>query len=358
MNSLKSAIFKLIRIIVRPFFGRGIWLISDRPDIGGDNGTAFFKYMKDKPEKAVFALKKSSVDYEELSGYGKIIEHSSLKYTLLLCTADVHISSHNTHMMNHKETPQVFLGHGICMNDLHTYFNEVQHDNYYVSVSTMDEYNRFTSDRYYTDEKHVWITGSPRFDYLESSPEKKIAITLTWRYYECCKSKEDFLQSTYYRSLSEVLSDSDLISKLAEFGYHLVFLPHPLIRQFLSDAHFEGVEEIKDYRKMFRECSLMVSDYSSVVCDFAMMDKPVIFYQFDSEEYFSHGWSKKDFDYDNQGFGPVVNNYGDLKAAILDYVKKDCVVEDLYKERTEKYIVYGDRNNCKRVYEKIKEILS
>lgn len=358
MNTLKSVLFRLIRVIVRPFFGRGIWLISDRPDVGGDNGTAFFKYMKDKPEKTVFAIKKTAPDYNDLSRCGRVIEHSSLKYKILLCTADVHISSHNTHMMNHRETPQIFLGHGVCMNDFHTYFNEVQHDNYYVSAATNEEYGRFTSDRYYTDSNHVWLTGLPRFDFLENAPEKKIAVSLTWRYYECSKTAEDFVQSTYYRALSEILSDSSFISELADYGYSLMFLPHPLTRTLLGNTDFEKVEKVKDYGKMLRECSLMVSDYSSVVCDFAMMNKPVIFYQFDSDEFFSHGWVNKDFDYENQGFGPVVKNYGDLKAAIMNYVKNGCITESIYRLRTEKYIVYHDRNNCKRLYEKIKEILA
>lgn len=43
------------------------------------------------------------------------------------------------------------------------------------------------------------------------------------------------------------------------------------------------------YSEMINECDLLVTDYSSFAVDVAYMYKPVVYYQFDEEEFFGGG---------------------------------------------------------------------
>ena len=91
--SIKKKLFFTVRKIGRLFYRGHIWLISDRKGCAGDNGEAMFLYLKDKKVKTVFAISKEAKDYERLKKIGGVVAYDSKLYKLLLCIADVHISS-------------------------------------------------------------------------------------------------------------------------------------------------------------------------------------------------------------------------------------------------------------------------
>ena len=54
------------------------------------------------------------------------------------------------------------------------------------------------------------------------------------------------------------------------------------------------------------------------------------------------------------GFGDEIASHEDLINKIEEYIENNCVMEDKYIERVESFFKYTDRNNCKRVYDWIK----
>ena len=102
---------------------------------------------------------------------------------------------------------------------------------------------------------------------------------------------------------------------------------------------------------------MLISDYSSVTFDFAYLKKPVIYTQFDKEEFYkSHIYDEGYFNDKRDGFGPVCNKYEDTVTTIIDMLKNDCKLDKKYESRIKKFFKYDDHNNCKRVYEAIKNI--
>lgn len=124
---IKEKLFFTVRKIGRLFYRGHIWLISDRKSCAGDNGEAMFLYLKDKKVKTVFAISKKAKDYERLKKIGGVVAYDSKLYKLLLCIADVHISSQLIHMESHEETPQVFLQHGISNSNISKMLNPASH---------------------------------------------------------------------------------------------------------------------------------------------------------------------------------------------------------------------------------------
>ena len=102
--------------------------------------------------------------------------------------------------------------------------------------------------------------------------------------------EEAFVKSDYYKKLKAVFGDESLKDELQKAGYHMSLKIHPQMRRF---AHFFdnlGVEILGDdapYKKINAESALMVTDYSSAIFDFAYLQKPVIYYQFDREDFFA-----------------------------------------------------------------------
>jgi CDP-glycerol glycerophosphotransferase (TagB/SpsB family) len=68
-------------------------------------------------------------------------------------------------------------------------------------------------------------------------------------------------------------------------------------------------------------CSLLISDYSGTIMDFLALDRPVVFFPFDLDEYLK---TRRLFtEYENLAFGPIVRTVPDLAALITSGCWKD-----------------------------------
>lgn len=355
--SIKKKLFFTVRKIGRLFYHGHIWLISDRKSCAGDNGEAMFLYLKDKKVKTVFAISKEAKDYERLKKIGGVVAYDSKLYKLLLCIADVHISSQLIHMESHEETPQVFLQHGISNSNISKMLNPASHKNFYVITTTKKEYEEFCSSDYLIDNSHIWLTGLPRMDYYYNENKGNIVISFTWRKELQGLSDEKFKNTDYYKRYMEIISDKSLKEYVHKKSYSLGILLHPEMKAYLKVMDIpEGVQIINEpYRKMFAHCSMLITDYSSIASDVAYLKKPVIYYQFDKSTFYNESrfYTKGAFDYTKDGYGRVVYTYDKLKEAIINSINNNCQIEEKYLKRVEDNFVFFDGNNSRRVFEKI-----
>ena len=111
-------------------------------------------------------------------------------------------------------------------------------------------------------------------------------------------------------------------------------------------------EEIK-YSELFNECSIFITDYSSIHFDVAFLKKPIIYYQFDKEKFFKSHYTKGYYDYDKDGFGEVIEEEKRLIEKIKYYIKNNCQMEDEYLKQIENTFLYLNRENSERVYKEI-----
>ena len=141
-------------------------------------------------------------------------------------------------------------------------------------------------------------------------------------------------------------------------GYKGKFYIHPTFEQqsidFKQNDYIEVATKIANYNKEFAENDLLITDYSSVAFDFAYLKKPVIYTQFDINEFFSgHLYEKGYYDYVEDGFGPVCFDYENSVKEIIKCIQNDCKIEEKYIQRINKFYIFHDKDNCKRVYEEI-----
>lgn len=110
------------------------------------------------------------------------------------------------------------------------------------------------------------------------------------------------------------------------------------------------------YRDVLAESKMIITDYSAAIFDFVYLKKPIIYCQFDKEEYYSKHLAQGYFSYEKDGFGEVTDSLDSTIDMIIDYVKNDCRLKDKYRERIDNFFAFNDKNNCKRVFEKIMEL--
>ena len=97
---------------------------------------------------------------------------------------------------------------------------------------------------------------------------------------------------------------------------------------------------------------MLITDYSSVSFDFAYNKKPVIYYQYADDYHFQETF----FDYETMGFGEVISEEDKLIDVINEYLINNCEMSDEYKKRVDNFFKFKDKNNCKRIYNAIKEL--
>lgn len=383
----KKAFFsRCLYHFIKPFFKKEIWLISDRINKADDNGQALFEYINNNklPINTYFVLSKNSADYSNISKVGKVLSYLSWKHKFYHLLADKIISSaaddyvYNPFFGNNKfykdifnKQKYVFLQHGIIQNDLTNWLNRYNKNLSLFITTALPEYNAILNKDYFYDKNVVKILGLCRHDYLYEETQKIITIMPTWRSYIVTNNTyavdgikrydRSFLETSYFKFYNKLINNNKLIKAAESYGYKIKFMPHPNVINYIDFFHknknIEFCNISTKYSEIFNTSALIVTDYSSVAFDFAYLRKPIIYTQFDKDEFFEkhiceHGY----FDYERDGFGEVEYDIDSTINRIIEYVENDCKLKDKYKERTKRFFAFNDHNNCKRVYEAIKSL--
>ena len=82
------------------------------------------------------------------------------------------------------------------------------------------------------------------------------------------------------------------------------------------------------------------SDYSSILFDFAYLKKPIVFIQFDIEDYRRLSYPEGFFDYKKEVFGPICNNINCTVSKIINLIKNNCVIEKKYLRGIKKFFFF------------------
>ncbi len=381
----KAVVARLLAGVYKKLHKKPIWIISDRLNKASDNGEALFEYLnkiKFRDASYFFAIRDGE-DYARLKGHGRVLDRASLKYKILHLASDMIISSHAedfvTNPFDYYSQPYkdilcqkkfVFLQHGVTKDDLSSWLGRYNKNiKGFVVSSPLEEKSILEGDYGYT-ENEVWLTGMPRLDRLESKSEKIVAIMPTWRRYLAgsidissgeWRNSEAIRNSEYVSFYESLLNDSRLLNTLDKNGYKMIFIPHPNMKavcDFIDTPSGVSICESCDYSDIFAKANLVVTDYSSAVFDLAYLGKPVIYAQFDKDEFFSgtHTYKKGYFDYEENGFGEVTYTLDDTVCEIIKCIEGGCVLDEKYRARIDAFFAYRDRENSSRTLEKIKQL--
>lgn len=135
---------------------------------------------------------------------------------------------------------------------------------------------------------------------------------------------------------------------------NLVVKTHPMASIDLDIDGVENVhllEESVDVYALLEHVDVLVTDYSSVFVDFLLLDRPIVFYTYDLEEYRAmRGFA---FDFDEHTPGPRVDSPAEL-VETLDAVLGGADEHGSDRERmTREFHDHRDGNACRRLIDSI-----
>lgn len=357
-----------------------VWLICERKEDARDNGYWFFKYVVEnhKEIEAIYAIDKESPDYNKVAALGHVIQFGSFAHWVYYWLAKRNISSQKEGKPNAAvcyvlevflglRRNRVFLQHGITKDNARWLYYDVSKFNLFA-CAVKDEYD-YISRGFHYPPGIVQLCGFCRYDNLLTphNIKRQILVMPTMRDWLRMKSSEtlkyevsfDFTQSVFYRCWTSFINSSQLNDLLIRYNLDLVFYLHASMQRYAecfksdNDHIVLGRPGIHDVQQLLMESSLLVTDYSSIYFDFAYMEKPLIYYQFDYEKYRSGQYEEGYFSYEQNGFGPVVKTETTLLDELEKSAKNGFVLPDKYEKRIRDFFTYRDMHNCERTYNAI-----
>ena len=178
-------------------------------------------------------------------------------------------------------------------------------------------------------------TGVPRTDIFFDEQCKAEKCAKFYEEYPELKNKKIILFAPTYRGkraedasyeFGEIEFES-LYQQLKE-EYVIIFKWHPALYNNLKRKHILVYDESK-YKDFFYDMSekrevndllfvadILVTDYSSVIFDYALLNKPIIYFMYDIEQY--EGGRGLYYELEEYLYGPIVKTTNDLIMAIKE----------------------------------------
>ncbi|MBR0270952.1 MAG: CDP-glycerol glycerophosphotransferase family protein [Methanobrevibacter sp.] len=200
-------------------------------------------------------------------------------------------------------------------------------DNTDFLIVTSKNIENYYSEAFQIDKSKIKPLGLPRADYyfknhdvdglrekfnkkFNISPDKKIILyTPTFR--------EDKL----YNNVFNYLDLKKFNEQLAD-DYVLALRLHPKIKNFYSedisvDGDYIDCSNYKNEQELLLLADILITDYSSIMIEFAMLSKPIIFFAYDLENYLNN---ERGFylNYKKDLPGPIVYNDDELITVIRE----------------------------------------
>lgn len=330
----------------------------------GDNPLAIYRYIKKNcPDRyrTIWFVKKgldcADVDPKD------IVYYRTWRYFYHLATAHFWIRSHSVGSLLKKREGQIYIqtwhGGGAfkkCGYDIDEAVDRppVDHVKEWDYFIASDPYNASMIQTAYGYQKEVRILGLPRSDSIVNASNEKIAELKKRILPQIHPDQKVLLYAPTFRDVEQKQKKVHLpIEQLAALSQYTILIRlHPYVRSYLdpkilSDqmvdvSLYPNVEDLL----LISDC--LITDYSSIIFDYGLLKRPMIFYTYDYEDYMK----------ERTGF--YLNYEKDLpgiriesQTELVNYLKEaddlNAAGEHLLSCFNEKYNTMNDGHVCERV---------
>ncbi|WP_436878835.1 CDP-glycerol glycerophosphotransferase family protein [Mammaliicoccus sciuri] len=240
------------------------------------------------------------------------------------------------------------------------FFNSVNHRNYTKVYVSSDKDVPNYAEAFGILESKIYPLGIPRTDMFFDDHYKKIAVQKVQENYPILKNKNIILYAPTFRGSGhytafypyEMLDFEKLARYCSETNSIILLKMHPFVKREIEipenyNEYFIDISKYREINDFLLVADILISDYSSLIYEFAILKKPMLFYAFDLEEYSS-----------NRGFyepynefvpGKIVNTFEEL----IDSLYRNDFDQEKVDRFLEKRFTYLDGNSSERIVKHI-----
>lgn len=347
---------------------------------------AIYEYMIESPEykdfKFVWAFskpkdKKEYFDKERT----KVVKYNTKEFFEMLSKAKYWIFNFKTPKYFIKKENQIFIQcwHGTPLKKLgcditiekgnkatklknihKSYIEDAKKYDYFISPSKFatEKFCSAFSLKELRKESIILEKGYPRNDYLFGYSEED--INNIKQKLNIPKDKKVILYAPTFRDnqykaglghtyklginllrLKEELSDD----------YVLLMRLHYLVSNTIDVSQFKGfvydVSSLEDINELYVISDMLITDYSSVMFDYANLNKPILFYMYDLEEYEKE--IRSFYIKLEELPGPIVQREKELIDNIRNVNNIENKYNNIYQKFNKKYNYLDDGNSAEKV---------
>lgn len=312
-----------------------------------DNPRAIFEYLQENHPhyKMYWSIERKSID--KFNGFDiKCIRRFSIKWMFIMNRSKFWVSNSRLPAWIPKPGDTIYIQtwHGTPlkklaadMDEVHmpgtntemyksNFLKEAQKWDYLISPNP---YSTKIFKSAFQFDKNIIESGYPRNDYLinENNIEEitkiknKMKVPLDKKIILYAPTWRD---NQYYgrgRYKFDIQLNLDLLKSHLSDEYVIVLRMHYLIAEEIDTTTYQGfvmdASYHEDIRELYLISDILITDYSSVFFDFANLNRPMLFYIYDIEEYRDklRGFY---FDFEKEAPGPLVKTTEEL----LEEIKK------------------------------------
>ena len=319
---------------------------------------------------------------KKIPGKAKIVKRARFQYLYYMAVARVWLFDcrQPEFLIKRKETSYIQTWHGTPLKKLALDMEQIDsvvsssieeyHEQFRKNTSTWDylvSQNRFSTETFRRcfafEDKPILEVGYPRNDILFRRNNEKYINKLKEQY-NIPKDKKVILYAPtwrdnefYVQGCYKFVSPLDFKKAQEELGDEYVFLVkyHYLVSDKIDWSEYEGFvysfNEKVDISRLYLIADMMITDYSSVMFDYSLLKRPMLFFAYDLENY-ENNLRGFYFDFLKEAPGPISKTTDQLIADIKNYDKTEWASK--YAAFSEKYNKADDGKASEKIVEKIK----
>lgn len=259
------------------------------------------------------------------------------------------------------------LWHGAPLKTIGTY-KDKKHRNSRLFAKALDYYTvssefegEIIQEAFNLKKEKIFVSGILKNDYI-----KKDFSSLA-KEYPFLKNNKVILYVPTFRdkgmsekSFSELFNLQELNTLLEKFDAYFLYKSHMNSAELTAINKYERIvfassNKFNDAQPLLYFSDIMITDYSGIYFDYLLMERPIIFYNYDMEEYNNkRGFM---FDYNDNTPGVKVKTSKEVLLAIENYLNNPYLDSEKRMEIKQKFHKFEDGKACERTYNLIKKLM-
>jgi CDP-glycerol glycerophosphotransferase (TagB/SpsB family)/GT2 family glycosyltransferase len=369
-NKLESLFRKKIENAIKKFPVKSNWVFFE---------SHMGKQYSDSPKYIYEELLKNNTKFKYIWSFEKPdtvvlpkntikVKKNSLKHFYYLNRSKYWVDNQGMAHLTTKKSNQVYLQtwHGTPLKKMGYDQKVLPNEKEFKKLSVQTKaWNYFISpNRYSTDifkrsfrySGKIVETGYPRNDILVNQPVE--IINKVKSHYQISTNKRVVLFAPTFRdwdknSFQKTYNDIQLLSKQTDENTYVLLRLHYLLsdklKQLPLPKNVIDASDYQDIQELYLISDMLITDYSSVMFDYALLQRPIIFYCYDLEEYVTKRGLYLDY---NKLPGPICKTMNDVIEFVTD-PSKLLEYNALLKEFKDEFGSLEDGKSSLKIIEKV-----
>lgn len=300
--------FNIFKLLNSPTGNRILFTSSSRSEIGGNEKFVYDRMVERKLDKQF----KISFSYKDnIKSYRSLFKKFSFTYKLatanIVLVDDYQPELYLVEFLDYVQVIQLWHACGafktvglerIGKPGAPKFDTNVHKCYTYMTVSSELSAHHY-AEAFGMDESKIVPVGIARTDIFFDENYKKTIVPKVLQYFpQCQKASEVIMYAPTFRGVNAKTAsfpmemiDYDLIGEyLLKTNSVMLIKMHPFVKKALTiPAKYKDViidaSEFREINDMLFITDILITDYSSVIYEFSLFNKPMIFYAFDRMKY-------------------------------------------------------------------------